>query len=69
MVHLNVPVKPKNDLQNSYLHALRDPNVRTVICFGQSGTGKTYCAVAAGLQWLSKVCGSHKFSPPHKVPF
>ena len=42
-------VKPRNKEQNFALDLLLDPNVPVVTLVGKAGSGKTLCAIAAGL--------------------
>lgn len=49
---VHVSCEGKYSSQRGYLQALKDESVKTVICFGNPGTGKTYVAVAVALQWL-----------------
>ncbi len=48
---------PKNKEQNFALDLLLDPNVPIVSLVGKAGSGKTLCAVAAGLQQVINTSG------------
>jgi PhoH-like ATPase len=43
-------IAPKNKEQNFALDLLLDPNIPVVSLIGKAGSGKTLCAIAAGLQ-------------------
>jgi len=43
-------VRPRNKEQNCALNLLMDPNISLVSLIGKAGSGKTLCAIAAGLQ-------------------
>lgn len=43
-------IKPRNKEQNFALDILMDPSVSLVTLVGKAGSGKTLCAIAAGLQ-------------------
>jgi phosphate starvation-inducible protein PhoH len=45
-------MQAKDTEQRKYLEALRDPNIRHIICKGMHGTGKTVLAVVEALRWL-----------------
>ena len=49
-------IAPKNKEQNFALDLLLDPNIPVVSLIGKAGSGKTLCAIAAGLQ---QVMGSN----------
>lgn len=53
-------ITPKNKEQNFALELLLDPNVPIVSLVGKAGSGKTLCAIAAGLQ---QVMGGDEESP------
>jgi len=43
-------IRPRNKEQNYALDILMDPNISLVTLVGKAGSGKTLCAIAAGLQ-------------------
>ena len=43
-------IAPKNKEQNFAMELLLDPNIPVVSLIGKAGSGKTLCAIAAGLQ-------------------
>ena len=43
-------IKPRNKEQSFALELLMDPNIQIVTLVGKAGSGKTLCAIAAGLQ-------------------
>ena len=45
-------IKPKSINQKEYVEAIRDKDI--VFCIGPAGTGKTYLAVAMGIEFLKK---------------
>lgn len=45
-------IKPKSLNQKRYVEAIRDKDI--VFCIGPAGTGKTYLAVAMGIEFLKK---------------
>ena len=45
-------MEPKNREQREYLEALRDARIKTVVCTGVAGTGKTVLAAVEALRWL-----------------
>ena len=47
-------IKPRNKEQNFAIDLLLDDDVKIVSLIGKAGTGKTLCAVAAGLQQVVK---------------
>ncbi len=45
-------IKPKSIKQKEYVEAIREKDI--VFCIGPAGTGKTYLAVAMGIEYLKK---------------
>jgi PhoH-like ATPase len=43
-------IKPRNKEQHFLLDALMDPSIEIVTAIGKAGSGKTICAIAAGLE-------------------
>lgn len=43
-------IKPRNKEQNCALNLLMDPDIKLVSLIGKAGSGKTLCAMAAGLE-------------------
>ena len=43
-------IKPRNKEQSFLLDALMDPSVEIITAIGKAGSGKTICAIAAGLE-------------------
>jgi len=43
-------IKPRNKEQSFLLDALMNPNIEVVTAIGKAGSGKTICAIAAGLE-------------------
>jgi len=43
-------IKPRNKEQQFLMDALMDPNIQIVTAIGKAGSGKTICAIAAGLE-------------------
>ena len=43
-------IKPRNKEQSFLLDALMDPDIEVVTAIGKAGSGKTICAIAAGLE-------------------
>ena len=43
-------IKPRNKEQSFLLDALMDPKIQIVTAIGKAGSGKTICAIAAGLE-------------------
>ena len=43
-------IKPRNKEQQFLLDALMDPNIEVITAIGKAGSGKTICAIAAGLE-------------------
>jgi len=43
-------IRPRNKEQSFLLDALMDPNIQVVSAIGKAGSGKTICAIAAGLE-------------------
>ena len=43
-------IKPRNKEQQFLMDALMDPKVQVVTVIGKAGSGKTICAIAAGLE-------------------
>jgi PhoH-like ATPase len=43
-------ISPRNKEQSFLLDALMDPDIRVVSAIGKAGSGKTLCAIAAGLE-------------------
>ena len=43
-------IKPRNKEQQFLMDALMDPAVQVVTIIGKAGSGKTICAIAAGLE-------------------
>jgi PhoH-like ATPase len=43
-------IKPRNKEQQFLMDALLDPGIQVVTVIGQAGSGKTICAIAAGLE-------------------
>ena len=43
-------IKPRNKEQSFLIDALMDPNIEIVTAIGKAGSGKTLCAIAAGLE-------------------
>ena len=56
-------IKPRNKEQNFAIDLLLDDDVKIVSLIGKAGTGKTLCAVAAGLQ---QVVNGGKEEPRYK---
>ena len=53
-VRLNIKsMEPKNREQREYLEALCDAKIKTVVCTGVAGTGKTVLAAVEALRWLN----------------
>jgi PhoH-like ATPase len=53
IIHSNIPdwqIKSRNKEQAFAIDLLMDPNVKIVSLVGRAGSGKTLCAIAAGLQ-------------------
>ena len=46
-------MEPKNREQREYLEALCDAKIKTVVCTGVAGTGKTVLAAVEALRWLN----------------
>jgi len=53
-------VKPRNKEQSFALDLLMDPHVQVVSLVGKAGSGKTLCAVAAGLKQIMEGKKSHE---------
>ena len=43
-------IKPRNKEQSFLLDALMDPSIEVITAIGKAGSGKTICAIAAGLE-------------------
>ena len=43
-------IKPRNKEQSFLLDALMDPSIEIITAIGKAGSGKTICAIAAGLE-------------------
>jgi PhoH-like ATPase len=43
-------IKPRNKEQSFLLDALMDPTIEVITAIGKAGSGKTICAIAAGLE-------------------
>ena len=43
-------VKPRNKEQNCAMNLLMNPDIKLVSLIGKAGSGKTLCAMAAGLE-------------------
>ena len=43
-------IKPRNKEQSFLLDALMDPDIEVITAIGKAGSGKTICAIAAGLE-------------------
>ena len=43
-------IKPRNKEQHFLMDALMDPNIEVITAIGKAGSGKTICAIAAGLE-------------------
>ena len=53
IIHTSIPdwnIKPRNKEQSFAIDMLLDPSIRLVSLIGRAGSGKTLCAIAAGLQ-------------------
>jgi len=53
IVYTSIPdwnIKPRNKEQSFAIDMLLDPSIRLVSLIGRAGSGKTLCAIAAGLQ-------------------
>ena len=53
IIHTGIPdwnIKPRNKEQSFAIDMLLDPSIRLVSLIGRAGSGKTLCAIAAGLQ-------------------
>ena len=53
LIHTSIPdwnIKPRNKEQSFAIDMLLDPSIRLVSLIGRAGSGKTLCAIAAGLQ-------------------
>lgn len=60
-------VTARNREQNIALNHLTDPNIDLVILLGDAGTGKTFCALAAGFEYLAKM-NAHGTRLEHALP-
>jgi len=53
IIHTSIPdwnIKPRNKEQSFAIDMLLDPSIKLVSLIGRAGSGKTLCAIAAGLQ-------------------
>jgi len=55
-------IKPRNKEQNCALSLLMDPDIALVSLIGKAGSGKTLCAIAAGLQQTIEETGRPCYS-------
>ena len=53
-------IKPRNKEQGFSLNLLRDPTIDLVSLIGKAGSGKTLCAIAAGLEQVLERDGIYK---------
>tara|TARA_Y100000310_G_C20690573_1_gene821930 strand:- start:1577 stop:2896 length:1320 start_codon:yes stop_codon:yes gene_type:complete len=57
-------VKPRNKEQSFAMDLLMDPSISVISLVGKAGSGKTLCAIAAGLEQALEAEKSHE--PPYK---
>ena len=53
IIHTSMPdwnIKPRNKEQSFAIDMLLDPSIKLISLIGRAGSGKTLCAIAAGLQ-------------------
>ena len=56
-------LKPRNKEQSFAFHALMDPEIPVVTLVGKAGTGKTLCAIAAGIEQTLSLTMRYKNNP------
>lgn len=52
-------IKPINEYQKHFVHAIKDPNIKIVGCIGKTGSGKTLVALATALKMVENGDYSH----------